>query len=235
MKQSLVFALGLTCLISLFSKAQAQAQQPSRQYYVGLGGVVGSYQLTATHTNSVLAPQLLGGVRLSPRLALEASLAVYHSRTENSGSGIYQQVDSANNFTYLPATFRSVYQQRTQAVALQARYALLRQPAAKLQLDALLGVAVVHSDTYGFNATIDQNTQATVRNQYYVRYDATGGCLLLGPSLRYRPAPHLELASEFVANFAAGGQQRVGRNRLSGTLGLSARYLFGGLPQLAAR
>jgi len=112
------------------------------------------------HTNSVLAPQLLGGVRLSPRLALEASLTVYHSRTENSGSGIYQQVDSANNFTYLPTTFRSVYQQRTQAVAPLARHALLRQPAAKLQLD----VALVHSDTYGFNATIDQNTQKTVRD-----------------------------------------------------------------------
>jgi len=61
-----------------------------------------------------------------------------------------------------------------------------------------------------------------------VRYDATGGCLLLGPSLHYRPAPRDKLASEFIANFAAGGQQRVGRNRLSGTLGLSARYLFGG-------
>lgn len=70
---------------------------------------------------------------------------------------------------------------------------------------------------------------------YYVRYDATGGCLLLGPSLRYRPAPRVELASEFIANFATGGQQRVGRNRLSGTLGLSARYLFGGQPQLATR
>lgn len=40
-----------------------------------------------------------------------------------------------------------MYQQRTQAVALLARYALLRQPAAKLQLDALLGVALVHSTT----------------------------------------------------------------------------------------
>lgn len=54
MKLLLPLALGLTCLLTLPSKVQAQ--QPARQYYLGLGGVVGSYQLTAAHTNSVLAP-----------------------------------------------------------------------------------------------------------------------------------------------------------------------------------
>lgn len=229
MKQTILLALGLTCSFTLPGKAQTQ-QPTQRQYYLGVGGVVGSYQLTSAHTNSVLAPQLVGGVRLSPRLALEASLTAYHSRTENLGNGFYQPADTARNRTYPPAIFRSVYQQRTQVLAVSARYALLPQPLAKLQLDALLGAAIVHTDAYGFNATYDQNTLATVRNEYYVRYDATGGCLLLGPSLRYRPAPHIELASEFVANFAPGGQPRTGRNRLSGTLGLSVRYVFGHRP-----
>ena len=90
----------------------------------------------------------------------------------------------------------------------------------------LLGGAVIHTDAYGYNFTLDQATQAVARGQYYARYDLTGGSLLLGPSLRYQLSSRLQLASEYVANIALGNQ--VSRpSRLSGTLALSGRYCFG--------
>lgn len=217
--------IGLGSLVAL--PGRAQAPRPTHQYYAGMGGLVGSYQLTATRSNSVLAPQLVGGVQLSPWLALEATMLIQHDRTDQSSTGFYQPADTARNRTYPPGIFRSVYQQRTQALTLVARQALLRRPLGRLRLEALLGAALVHSDAYGFNATIDQQTQATVRQQYYTRYDVTSCCLLLGPSVRYQLGPRLALAGEYVANFAPGGPPRTGRNRLSGTLGVSLRYCFG--------
>lgn len=224
---TLPLTFGLGAWWTLPTVAQ-QAPAPQRQCYVGLGGVAGSYQLAVRHENSVLAPQLVGGFWLSPRLALEASLTLSHDHTDQSSVGIYVRSDSARPAAVRPAVFRSVHQQRTQALAITFRYALLPRPEQRLQFDALLGAAPVHSDVYGFNATYDQATLATVRNAPYVRYDLTGGCLLLGPSLRYRLGPRLHATAEYVANFAPGGQPREARNRLSGTLGLSLRYGFGG-------
>jgi len=206
--------------------AQA-APATERPYYVGLSGTVGSYQVSAARTSSVLAPGLVGGVRLSPRLALEAGLSIYHSRTDQSNAGIYQVPDSLKGSGYRPGIFRSVYQERTQAFTLAARYRALR-PTQRLAIDVLLGGAIIHTDAYGYNLIIDQATQAVARGQYYARYDASGGSLLLGPSLRYQVSPRVQLVGEYVANFALGN--RVSRvSRLSGTVALSARYCFGPL------
>lgn len=223
-KPILVVVGGLAALGTRPGQAQTIVP-PEQPYYVGLAGTVGSYQVSAARTSSVLAPGLLGGVRRSPRLALEAGLTIYHSRTDQSGTGFYQLPDSLGNTNYRPAIFRSVYQERTQTLTLVARYTLLR-PARRLNVDGLLGAAVIHTDAYGYNLTLDQATQAVTRSQYYARYDLTGGSLLLGPSLRYQLGPRVQLAGAYVANFALGA--KVSRlSRLSGTLALSGRYCFG--------
>jgi len=208
-------------------RAQAASPAPPlNRYYLGLGGVVGSYAQGRTGAASVLAPSLTGGLRLSPRLALEISLVLYHSRDDWSGQGIY--LDTLGGTTSVkPAIFRSVHQQRTQALSLAARYSLWQPAAGRLSLDVLAGLALVHTDNYGYNATLDHATgQPVGGGGVYSRYDVTSGCLLLGPSLRYQASPHLEVAAEFIANFAPG--ERVARlGRVAGTLGLSARYRFG--------
>jgi hypothetical protein len=225
MKQRVLLLAGLLAALGARSGWAQTTTTPERPYYVGVSGTVGSYQVSAANTSSVLAPGLVGGVYLSPRLALEAGLTIYHSHTDKSGSGIYQQLDPAGYFNYLPATFRSAHQQRTQALTLAARYTLLR-PAQRLRFDVLVGGAVVHTDEYGYNITLDQATQAVVSGDYYTRYDLTGGSLLLGPSLRYQLSSRVQLVSEYVANFTLGN--RVNRpSRISGTLALSARYCFG--------
>jgi hypothetical protein len=225
MKHRILLLAGLVAALGAQTSWAQTATAPERPYYVGVGITVGSYQVSAANTSSVLAPGLVGGVYLSPRLALEAGLTIYHSHTDNSGSGMYQQLDPSGYFNYLPATFRSVHQQRTQALTLAARYTLLR-PTERLRFDVLLGGAVVHTDEYGYNLTFDQATQAVVGGNYYTRYDLTGGSLLLGPSLRYQLSSRMQLAGEYVANFTLGN--RVNRpSRLSGTLALSGRYCFG--------
>lgn len=225
MKQRVLLLAGLLAVLGSQSGWAQTATAPERPYYVGVSGTVGSYQVSAANTSSVLAPGIAGGVHISPRLALEAGLTIYHSHTDKSGSGIYQQLDPAGYFNYLPATFRSVHQQRTQALTLAVRYTTL-QPSPRLRFDVLIGAAVVHTDEYGYNLTLDQATQAVVGGDYYTRYDLTGGSLLLGPSLRYQVSSRVQLAGEYVANFTLGN--RVNRpSRLSGTLALSGRYCSG--------
>ena len=228
------FALaGLLSGLPQLGRAQAVgARPPLPRYYLGLGGAVGGYAQQGAGTESILAPTLTGGLRPTPRLALELSLLVYHSRDDQLGQGIY--VDTlGGGASVKPAIFRSVHQQRTQVLALAARYTLWQPRTGRLSLDALGGLALVHTDGYGYNATLDQATgQPVVGGGAYARYDRTGGGLLLGPSLRYQASPHLALVGEFIGNFAPGERPaRLGR--VAGTLGLSVRYCFG--PAVALR
>jgi hypothetical protein len=190
---------------------------------------VGSYAQSRVGAASVLAPTLTGGLRLTPRLALEVSLLVHRSGFDQSGHGVY--VDTLGGASSLkPAVFRSYYLNRTQVLSLAARYTLWQPRASRFSLDALGGLALVHSDAYGYNATLDQATgQPVIGGGVYVRNDQTNGSLLLGPSLRYQAGQHLALVAEFIGNFAPG--ERVARfGRVAGTLGLSVRYCFGPAP-----
>lgn len=208
----------------------AQAAPPTllaHRLYLGGGALVGNYQLAAKNESSMLAPMLSGGLRLSPRWALEASLLINRNGFNETHYGSY--FDTArSSLSDKAAVFRSVYQQRTQALSLLARYTLTRQPARRLQLDAVAGVALAHTDTYGYNSTLDQATGATIFDAYYARYNVVGGCLQLGAGVRYRLAQRVELASEYLGNFAvAGSKVPATFDRLSRTLSLSARYYFG--------
>lgn len=218
--------LALLTGIARPAKAQAVAPAPPLvgRNYVGLGGAVGGFTQGSTGSASVLAPTISAGRRLTVRLALELGGLVYHTRDDYTSQGVY--VDTSATGGLKGATFRSVYQRRTQAVSLALRYALVQRPASRLALDVVAGLALVHTDAYGYNATLDQATQQLVQGSFYARYDQTSGCLLLGPSLRYQARPHLELVGEFIGNFAPG--ERVARlGGVAGTLGLSARYCFG--------
>lgn len=196
------------------------------RYYVGLGGTVGSYQLSGRQSASVLAPVLTGGRRLSPRLALEASLAYHWDGYDKSSEGVYIVSDGNGGARSGPAIFHSVYHQRTQVALALARYTLAYLPTRRFQLDVAGGVFLLHSNTYGYNNTLDRDTREVVQGNYYVRYDLTTGGVLLGPSLRYHLTPRVELVGEFISNFVLGtSPASVGR--LAGTAGVSARYYFG--------
>jgi hypothetical protein len=135
---------------------------PPGRYYLGLGGAVGSYAQSRVGAASVLAPTLTGGLRLTPRLALEVSLLVHRSGFDQSGHGVY--VDTLGGASSLkPAVFRSYYLNRTQVLSLAARYTLWQPRASRFSLDALGGLALVHSDAYGYNATLDQATGQPVK------------------------------------------------------------------------
>ncbi len=196
------------------------------RYYVGLGGTLGTYQLSGRQSTSVLGPVLTGGRCLSPRFALEASLAYHWDGYDKSSGGVYVVSDGNGGARSGPAIFHSVYHQRTQVALALARYTLAYLPTRRFQLDVAGGVFLLHTNTYGYNHTLDKDTQEVIQGGYYVRYDLTSGGVLLGPSLRYRLSPQVELVGEFISNFTLGASP-TSVGRLAGTAGLSARYYFG--------
>lgn len=230
MKTSLLLACAGALLAGsqpLATTAQTLPNPPAaNRYYVGLGGTVGAYQLAGKQTANILAPVVTGGLRFSPRLAVEMSLVYHWGGFNNSSTGQYLVSDGNGGSRSGPAIFRSVYQERTQAALATARYTLVYLPLPKLRLDVVGGVSLIHSNVYGYNNTLDRDTREVVRGGYYVRYDLTGGGVLLGPSVRCQLGPQVELACEFIGSFALGsGPQDL--SKVAGTLGLSARYYFG--------
>lgn len=212
---------------SLIASAQAlTGPTAAGRYYVGLGGVVGAYQLLGKQSTSVLGPALAVGRRLSPQLALEASFVYHWDGYDKSSEGQYFASDGNGGTRSGPAVFRSVYYQRTQVAQALARYTLAYVPASRFQLDLAGGVFLLHSNTYGYNHTLDRDTQEILFGGYYVRYDLTSGGVLLGPSLRYRLKPQVELVGEFISSFTLGASP-ASVGRVAGTAGLSARYYFG--------
>ncbi|MEJ7663902.1 MAG: hypothetical protein WKG07_32405 [Hymenobacter sp.] len=182
----------------------------------------------------MLGPVLIGGWRLSPRVALEGSFLYHWDGYDKSSAGQYLASDGNGGTRGGPAVFRSVYHQRTQVGLVMARYTLVNFLANKFQLDVAGGAFLIRTNTYGYNKTFDGGTGEFIRGGYYVRYDQTSGGALLGPSLRYRLGPQMELAGEFICNFAVGtSPASVGK--LAGTAGLSARYYFRAPAQAAIR
>ena len=212
MKTSLLLASAgalLTGSQPLAATAQTLLAPPAAsRYYAGLGGTVGAYQLAGKQTTNILAPVLTGGLRFSPRLAVEMSLVYHWGGFDNSSAGQYLVSDGNGSSRSGLAIFRSVYQERTQAALVTARYALAYSPARRLQFDLVGGVGLMHSNTYGYNNTLDRDNREVVRGSYYVRYDLTGGGVLLGPSLRYQLKPQVELVGEFIGSFALGSSPR---------------------------
>lgn len=230
MNKSLLLA-GLGALLAGGGPLAATAQTlptpaTTGRYYVGLGGTLGAYQLSGKQSANILAPVLTGGRRLSLRLALEGSLIYHWDGSDESSEGTYFVSDGNGGSRTGAAVFRSVYHVRTQAALALARYTLAYLLARRFQLDVAGGVFLLHTNTYGYNHTLDKDTQEIIQGGYYVRYDLTTGGVLLGPSLRYHLTPRVELVGEFISNFVLGASP-ASVGRLAGTAGLSARYYFG--------
>ena len=185
---------------------------------MGLGALVGSYQLPDGSSTNVVSPVPTVGVQVLPRLALQASAAYYQQSDiyfggtfyVTHGQARYQRVDGYNR-------------RRTVPVLLLARYTLTPRPANRLQAEVLAGVTLLRSSLHQQRSTVDSTGVATSTADDLPA--TTGTYFNLGAGARYRVLPRLDVMTDWVFNrliIAHPG----GPLRLSATLSVGLRYRF---------
>ena len=187
-------------------------------FYVGLGALVGSYQLPAGAGINVVSPVPTVGAQVLPRLALQASAAYYQKSDMYFGGTFYlthgqaqfQRVDGSNR-------------RRTVPVLLLARYTLTRRPANRLQAEVLAGVTLLRSSMHQQRSTVDSTGVATSTADDLPA--TTGTYFNLGAGARYRVLPRLDVVTDWVFNrlITAHPAEPL---RLSATLSVGLRYRF---------
>lgn len=194
-------ALGALLLGSpLLSRAQTTDVAPAPRFYVGLAAYQSPYQgldnWRQSDTGFRVPVQLTVGYQLRPRLALELGVAYSGRTTRYAFDGSYYDANGTPfNYQYSNTTT-----QRTASVSALARYTLTRQPAHRLQVEALGGVTVVHRNSYsrGFNT---KDPSGPLQNtSFNIRYSDNDLLLTAGLGLRYRLSPRFALNLDLTTN-----------------------------------
>ncbi|WP_035557894.1 outer membrane beta-barrel protein [Hymenobacter sp. IS2118] len=199
------------------------------RFYVGLAAYTSYYQNANSWRKgdgSLPVPlQLTAGYQLRPRLALELGVA-YSGRTNrlafsqasvdgNTGAPVNQQFDITRTL-------------RTASVSALARYTLTRQPARRLQFDALGGFTLLHN-SYRYRGFQGDDRSGTFQTTPVDQRSAYNDLLLTaGLGLRYRLAPRLDLNFDLTANrnlTSPSYSSHLGG--LTGSAALGLRYRFG--------
>lgn len=205
--------------IPLLGAAQTS---PSNEHhcplYVGLGALVGSYQLPDGSSTNVVSPVPTVGVQVLPRLALQAS-AAYYQKTFAVSEGTFYVTHGQVRYQRVDGHDR----RRTVPVLLLARYTLTPRPANRLQAEVLAGVTLLRSSLHQQRSTVDSTGVATSTADDLPA--TTGTYFNLGAGARYRVLPRLDVMTDWVFNrliIAHPG----GPLRLSATLSVGLRYRF---------
>lgn len=205
--------------IPLLSAAQTS---PSNEhhcpFYVGLGALVGSYQLPAGLSTNVVSPVPVVGVQVQPRLALQASAAYYQESHPVFGGTYYV---THGQVKYLPVNGND--RRRTVPVLLLARYTLTHSPAKRLQADVLAGMTLLRSSVHQQRMAVDSTGVATSTADDLPA--TTGTYFNLGAGARYRVLPRLDVMTDWVFNRLITAHP-AGPLRLSATLTVGLRYRF---------
>jgi hypothetical protein len=222
-------ALGLLLAAPFHSFAQtptdAAPAAPPR-FYVGLGAYHSNFQNLSSwrqgDTGFRVPVQLTAGYQLRPRLALELS-AAYSGRTGvYAYDGYYQKGNGLAPSYY---QYSNTFTERITTVSALARYTLTRQPAHRLQVDALGGFTLVHGNNYsrGFEAN---DFSGSFQSMPFDRRSTHNELLLTaGLGLRYRLAPRLELNFDLTTNRNLNHPQVY--NGFTGSAALGLRYRLG--------
>ena len=174
------------------------------------------------------------GWQLSSRLALQLSAQYAH---QNDTYDYVEGRTDANGQPYLLPGSRG-FRFHSLAVPVLARYTVTHNLARRLQVDVLGGVTLVRRFTQYhdvLNIPAFSPTQPAIPVIDYNRAN-TGVHVSLGPSLRYRLGPQLELTGEVTANYlvnpkdvaADGFNSATPTTQLGFSSSLGLRYRFGG-------
>lgn len=222
---------GLLLATVLPARAQTSTETPAAplpgtaRYYVGLGLYSSYYQQLGGQANrSVRLPvQLTAGYQLRPRLAVQVGMAysgttaryAFTGRTYGSGPAGYIDYNSTLTFRVLSAS-------------VLARYTLTRNPAHRVQFDALGGFTLEYGS--GFNRGTQADSLGGTRNVNSYSYRTSRNALLLtaGLGTRYRLSQRFELFYDLTLNKAlTGPDPHPAPVGLTGSSALGLRYRFG--------
>ena len=227
MRLSLLAGSGLLLFSPLLSRGQSPAEPAAApRFYVGLAAYHSNYQNLGSwrqsDTGFRVPVQLTAGYQLRPRLALELG-AAYSGR-----SGAYAFDRYLNQGTGGPVwyyLYSNTFTDRITTVSALARYTLTRQPAHRLQVDALGGLTLVHGNSYsrGFEASDFSGTFESV--PFDRRSTHNDFLLTAGLGLRYRLAPRFELDFDLTTNRNLNNQRVY--SGFTGSAALGVRYRFG--------
>jgi hypothetical protein len=199
-KSSLLLPIAAIAL-PLLSAAQAvpttgpdgPATRRSPTFYLGVAaatgllaspdGFSGTPTGPTTYNHVPLLPKLTIGWQVLPRLALQ--LSGQYAQQTDTYSFVQGSPDVNGQVVFIPG-FHS-FRLHSVAVPILARYTLTSNLARRFQVDLLGGATLVGT-----------TPEATT-----IRYDksSTDVQLSLGPSFRYRVAPHWEVTADVVANY----------------------------------
>ncbi len=208
----------------------APATTPAPRYYVGLAAYTSYYQSVAGSgrqgdSGFPVPVQLTAGYQLRPRLALE--LGVAYSGHTGTLVNTFSYVDFN---TGAPANAQSTLtiRRRRVSASVLARYTLTREPAKRLQFDALGGFTLLH-DSYQYRGSQSTDLSGSLQTFPVDRRRAFNDLLLTaGLGVRYRLAPRLDLNFDFTANRNLTNPDYSNYlGGLTGSAALGLRYRFG--------
>ncbi len=202
----------------LASFAQTTATTP--RFYVGAGvSLLTDAPFVKSGASTILGPSLTGGVRLSPRWAVQVGAALAWRNQEYST-------------TYSPPSGPSPILQTydlhtaTLTVPLLARYTFGPAPK-RLHVEALGGLTVLRAaTTYTYTATPPAAT-GQPPYQEMRRSNTVTGNISLGPGVRYTLTPHVELTAHALVNAVLGYSLAHFTDRAFLNAQVSAHYTFG--------
>ena len=228
----LAFPLGGLLLAAAFTaRAQTSAEAPALpgttapRFYVGLGAYSSYYQpLGDQYNGSVRVPvQLVAGYQLRPRLAVQVGLAYSGITTRYAFAG---RMYGSGPVGYID--YSATNTQRSASASVLARYTLTRNPAHRVQFDALGGFALEYGRNFLRGTQADSLSGTRNVTDFSNRASRTTLLLTAGLGTRVRLSPRFELFYDFTLNKALTGPAPypapVG---LTGSSTLGLRYRFG--------
>lgn len=215
------FALALGLLLPLASQAQTASPAPS--YYVGAGLYTSTFQNLGYHYGLTTIPvQVLAGYRWQPRWAVQLGAAYSGSSATYDYS--VENFDYGSNAAY-NTTDTGRATDRRLSLTLLARRTLTRQPAHRVQFDALGGFTYEHLSYRAQGLYTSTYTQAPVYSQYDNRDQYNGLIAGLGLGLRVRVVAPLEVTFDYLLNTPLTSRQYS--STITSAAALGVRYSFG--------
>ncbi|MET4076297.1 outer membrane beta-barrel protein [Hymenobacter sp. UYCo722] len=226
-------ALGGLLLGAAFpALAQTAADAPTTpRFYVGLGAYSSYYNqlggLSRGYNSPVRLPvQLVAGYQLRPRLAVQVGVAYSGATANLSAVGLAYNPANPNRGTFFE--YYGTSTQRNTSLSALGRYTLTRNPAHRVQFDALGGFTLEHAS--GFDRGTYSDSLGGTRNVTNYSYRASRNTLLLtaGIGTRFRLSRHVELTYDFTLNKALTNYGSTGQFQgLTSSSALGLRYRFG--------
>lgn len=220
--------LGGLLAATLPSHAQTSADAPAAlRYYVGVAAYSSYFQEFGKQPygeTSFRAPvQLTAGFQVRPRLAVQLGVA-YSGATYSYDFTGYSYSDPSVRPVYFHNQGRQTV--RVTSVSLLSRYTLTRNPAHRLQFDALAGVSLEHGSGYHRGSQADSLGGTLNTSNFSSRGSQNLFVLNFGLGTRYRLTPRFELNFDLMANSVLpGSSYRI--QGLTSTAALGLRYRFG--------